>query len=113
MRAVARVLAALGTVAPAVAAAQDTNPAAPSSTSLTVSASFPSDRFIAADTPIAFTLTRPIGPSDGPLALVVGGLDVSALTEQSPTAITYRPRTVRLPSGENEAVVYLVNGPAW
>ena len=113
MKAVARVLAALGIGAPALAAAQDATPPAPSSTPITLSASFPSDRFISADTPIAFTLTRPIGSTDGRLALVVGGLDVSALAERSPTTITYRPRAVRLPSGESEAVVYLVNGQAW
>jgi hypothetical protein len=80
---------------------------------LTASASFPTDRFIAADTPVAFTLTRPLVPNEGRLALVVGTMDVSALAERSPTMITYRPRMVRLPKGEHEAMLYLVTGGSW
>jgi len=99
-------------VLPAAVRAQD--PATPpGDTTLSATASFPGDRFIGSDTPISFTLTRPIGDAEGRLALVVGSTDVTALAERSPTAITYRPGAVRLPSGESQAVLYLVKGLTW
>ena len=115
MKARARRAAVWTLLSPAAMGAQNAiSPApAPIDSSLTASASFPSDRFIAADTPVSFTLARAVAPSEGRLALVVGSLDVSALAERSPTMITYRPRTVRLPRGESEAVLYLVNGVSW
>ena len=108
-----RLTATLTAIWPVVLAAQDPPPVAATGTTLNATASFPTDRFIASDSPVGFTLTRPLGPSDGRLALVVGSMDVSALAEQSATSIAYRPRSVRLPRGESEAVLYLVNAGAW
>jgi hypothetical protein len=108
-----RLTLVLTLISPVVVGAQDPAPATGTDTTLNATASFPTDRFIPADTPVGFTLTRALGPSDGRLALVVGSMDVSALAEQSATSIAYRPRSVRLPRGESQAVLYLVNGGAW
>ena len=105
-----RSLAAVWAVAPLTAVAQGASQAADT---VTASASFPADRFVAGDAAITFTLTRPIGPAEGRVALMIGTLDVSALVERTATTVTYRPRGIRLPSGEHEVVLYLVTDRAW
>ena len=113
MRAPRRLTAALTLLVPLTLAAQDPPVPTVADSTLTASTSLPSDRFVGSDTPIVFTLTRPLAPSEGRLALVLGSMDVTALAERSPTTITYRPGTIRLPRGESQAVLYVVNGTTW
>jgi hypothetical protein len=105
MKGTALVASLCGSVASAQVIAADS--------SLSATASFPSDRFVPADTPISFTLSRPLTAGEGRLALVVGSTDLSALVDRSPTSLTFRPQTIRLPRGESEAVLYLVRGASW
>ena len=77
-------LAAGASSLPQRAMAQGAALAAPVDSTLRATAGFPSDRFIPADTPVAFSLTRPLAPSEGRLALVIDGTDVSALAEPRP-----------------------------
>lgn len=104
--------AGLVVVGSGVAMAQSP-PSAPVDSMLTATAAFPSDRFVGGDSPVMFTLTRPVGATEGRLALVIGTTDVSALVERTPTSITYRPRGMRLPDGEYDVVLYLVGDRAW
>ena len=65
------------------------------------------DRFVSNRLAVWFELDRDIGPSDR-LALVIANTDVSASAEVTGRRIRYRPTAWRLPSGESEAVAYLV-----
>jgi hypothetical protein len=68
---------------------------------------------IAEDTPIRVTLSRPLRSDEGDLALVVGDMDVTAVSERTGSSITYRPAALALPSGETEAVVYRRAAGRW
>lgn len=63
--------------------------------------------------PIEVRLSRPLTPSEGELTLVVGGMDVTSVSERSPSSITYRPTAIPLPAGETELVVYRHRGARW
>jgi hypothetical protein len=58
------------------------------------------------DAPIELSLNRPLAPDEGELALMVGGVDVSAVSERSPSRIVYRPTVMALPAGETELVLF-------
>ncbi|MFI5120706.1 MAG: hypothetical protein ACHQM4_09845 [Thermoanaerobaculia bacterium] len=60
-----------------------------------------------------FVLSREVVASEGRIAILIGGLDVSDLLEPSPGVRRYRPRLAPLPSGEQEIVVALVSGSGW
>ena len=102
----------MGMAAPCIAAGQSA-PSVSGDSTLTARPSFPSDRYIAGDSPVTFTLARPVDMTKGRLALVLGTMDVSALLERTPTTVTFRPRGMRLPRGEYEAVLYLAGERAW
>ena len=85
---------------PAFVAAQET---------LSVTTEFDASRWLAPGTPLELRLNRPLGAEDGRLAVFIGSTDFTALFTATPEPLSYRPRRVRLPSGENELVVYLVS----
>jgi hypothetical protein len=58
-------------------------------------------------------LSRALGPDEGELALVVDGVDVTALAERSPTRIVYRPAAMPLAEGSADIVVYRRAGGRW
>src|SRR5439155_19307049 len=59
-----------------------------------------------ANAAIELSLSRPLAPDEGELALVVGGVDVTAVSQRSPSRITYQPTALMLPAGETELVLY-------
>ena len=59
------------------------------------------------------TLNRPLTTAEGELALVVGGLDVTAVSERSSSRIVYRPSAVAIPAGETEIAVYRRSARGW
>lgn len=63
--------------------------------------------------PVELVFSREVTESEGRIAVLIGGTDVSDLLEGSPRGRRYRPRLVPLPSGEQEIVVALVSGPEW
>ena len=60
-----------------------------------------------------FVLSREVVASEGRIAILIGGLDISDLLEPSPGVRRYRARLAPLPSGEQEVVVALVSGSEW
>ena len=68
---------------------------------------------VSANTPIELRLSRPLAPDEGELALVVGGMDVTSVSERSPSSIMYRPTVFPLPAGETELVLYRHRGSRW
>jgi hypothetical protein len=71
-------------------------------------ASFDASRWLPPDSPLELTLSRPLEPRDGRLAVLVGEVDVSGMLRVDGTRVIYAARPVRLPSGESDVVVYLV-----
>jgi hypothetical protein len=68
---------------------------------------------VADDTPIELQLSRPLSASEGEFVVVVGGTDVTAVTERVASRVVYRPSAMPLPSGETQVVVYARNGGVW
>jgi hypothetical protein len=66
-----------------------------------------------ADQAIELSLTRPLGPDEGDLALIVGGVDVTAVSERSASRIIYRPTALALPAGQIEVVLFACAGGRW
>jgi hypothetical protein len=62
---------------------------------------------------LEFTLSRPIATGDGEVALVVGGMDVTALAQRSGVRLVYRPDLLPLPAGRTDVVVYRRRGAEW
>jgi hypothetical protein len=91
---------------PAQTMAQQPPVSSPAPESLTVTGNVPGDRFIDRHTTIEFSLSRPLLPNEGEIALLIGAVDVSDLLERSATRVAYRPRITPLPVGERELIVY-------
>jgi hypothetical protein len=66
-----------------------------------------------ADAPIVLSLSRPLTPDEGELALFVAGVDVTAVSDRSPSRISYRPVAIDVPAGESEIVLYRRVGEHW
>jgi hypothetical protein len=62
---------------------------------------------------IELSLNRPLAPDEGDLALIVGGVDVTAVSERTPSRIVYRPTAVALPAGQTELVLFSHAGGRW
>jgi hypothetical protein len=62
---------------------------------------------------IELTLSRPLSADEGELVLVVGGMDVTAVSERTDSSIAYRPTAVPLPVGDPELVLYRRAGARW
>jgi len=75
---------------------------------LTVKASFAGKQSIRALEPIVLTLNRPLAPAEGRLAVFVGLTDMTALFTTAPTSLSYAPKSLPLPAGENPMFIYLV-----
>lgn len=85
----------------------------PADTTITVVPTFGPDRFVPAQAPLALTLSRPPGDTEGRLAIFVGTSDLTSLFERDGTRLRFRANGVDLPAGESEVKVYLVAGEAW
>jgi hypothetical protein len=98
-------------------AARAQAPASPSRSvtgdSITVSPSFTADRFIAANTPIALSLSRWPAPGEGALVVMLGPTDVTALFQRHGRELVYESRAMPLTSGEQELAVFLASGEQW
>ena len=70
------------------------------------------EKFLSARDPLELTLNRSLQSGER-LAFLIGTLDVSALLEVQGTRVRYTPRAAKLPAGETQAVVYLVNSGGW
>jgi hypothetical protein len=66
-----------------------------------------------ADATIELSLNRPLAPDEGNLALIVGGVDVTAVSERSASRIVYRPTALALPAGQTELVLFRRAGGHW
>jgi hypothetical protein len=74
---------------------------------LTATPSFDGEVHVAADAPLALTLSRVPLPGEGRLAVVVGTTDLTALFERDGTRLRWTPRAFRLPAGDHELTLYL------
>ena len=90
---------------PAGASAQ-ADPAAPPSG--TVAANLPAGGWISATDPVLLTIPRTSVPAGARLAVFIGRTDWTSLFSVTAEGLEYRPRTLTLPSGEQELVVYAV-----
>jgi len=68
---------------------------------------------IGSDTPLRFSLNRPLSRDDGSLIVMVGGVDVTSLVDIDGANITYRPEVVRLPAGESPVTLYVKRDGRW
>ena len=75
---------------------------------LSVTPGFAAGEWLDSDTTIQLAVSEPILPQRGRLAVFIGATDVTPLFTATAGKLTYRPRTIRLPSGESELVVHLV-----
>lgn len=76
---------------------------------LTVKASFAGKQAIMLLEPIDLSLNRPLEPAEGRLAVFIGSTDMTALFTSTPNGLSYDPKTLPLPAGENPMTVYLVS----
>jgi hypothetical protein len=64
------------------------------------------ERPVQDDATIELSLNRPLAPGEGDLALIVGGVDVTAVSERTPSRIVYQPTALALPTGETELILF-------
>lgn len=79
---------------------------------LKVSPAWQPDRYRDSDELIEMTLERAL-TADERLAVVIGALDVSQMTDVLGTRVRYRPAGHALPSGDSEISVYVVRDGKW
>lgn len=65
------------------------------------------------DATIELSLNRPLARDEGDLVLIVGGVDVTAVSERSASRIVYRPTALALSAGETEVVLFRRTGGRW
>ena len=99
-------LLAASLAAPPLWAQQD------SASILKVSPAWQPDRYRDSDELIEMTLERAL-TADERLAVVIGALDVSQMTDVLGTRVRYRPAGHALPSGDSEISVYIVRDGKW
>jgi hypothetical protein len=78
-----------------------------------VSANFESTREVSGRDAIEVTLSRPVAAAEGELVLVVGGMDVTAVSDRSASSIRWHPTAQGLAQGETDVVVYARTGNRW
>jgi len=111
---VADVVTALVAGSPALAGAQAaTSMGAPGVEPITVRWNLPDDRFVDRRTPLEFSLSRPLAPHEGEIAILIGSTDVTDVLESRGATLVYRPRIAPLPAGERDVVVYRRTANAW
>lgn len=69
---------------------------------------FASGEWLDSDATIELTVSPPLLPEAGRLAVLIGDTDVTALSTATPEKLTYRPIALPLPEGESEIVVHFV-----
>jgi hypothetical protein len=58
-------------------------------------------------------ISLPVSAGETDVALVIDGMDVTAVAERTATSIVYRPTAVELPVGRSEVVLYRRSGSRW
>jgi hypothetical protein len=76
---------------------------------LTVKASFTGKGEITPLEQINLNLNRPLEPAEGRLAVFIGSTDMTALFTSTPKGLSYAPKSLPLPTGENQMTIYLVS----
>jgi hypothetical protein len=76
---------------------------------LSVKASFADKPSIAPNERIDLHLNRPLQSAEGRLAVLIGQTDLTAFFTLGETTLSYTPKFVPLPAGENQVTVYLVS----
>lgn len=99
-------LLGIALAAPPLGAQQDSIPI------LKVTPNWPVDRFRDHDELLEFTLDRALTAGES-LALVIGTLDVTSVTDVNGTRVRYRPLGSALSSGETPITVYVVREKKW
>ncbi len=79
---------------------------------LKVTPNWPVDRFRDNDELIELTLDRALGVGES-LAVVIGTLDVTSVTDVNGTRVRYRPMGGALPGGETPITIYVVRDKKW
>lgn len=74
---------------------------------LAISADFAGRASISRADPIELNLSRPLGPTDGRLAIFVNEMDLTPLFTVEGSTLTFRPAALLLPVGDNSLTVYL------
>jgi hypothetical protein len=74
-----------------------------------IAASFTDKQSILPTDEITFTLSRPLGPNEGRVAVIIGSVDVSSLLTQRDNLLIYSPRVIPLPPGESPVTIYIVD----
>ena len=59
------------------------------------------------------SIAVPVAAGEREIALVVGGVDVTALAERTASGIVYRPGLVELPAGSTDVVLYRRDSGRW
>ncbi len=77
-------------------------------TALRITADFTSKEAIGPGDPIELQLSRPLAPSEGRLAVLVGATDLTGLMIIGTETLRFEPRAIRLTPGELTVSVYLV-----
>jgi hypothetical protein len=118
-----RLLLALGLLLPPVAAAQESGVpiqavsldtgSAGQPAPLSVTPGYDAARYLSARESWSLTLSRPLLPAEGRLAVFIGHTDVTALTSVHGGRIVYRAAGVGIPAGETELVVYQTGAEVW
>lgn len=85
----------------------------PGDSTIAVSPSFAADQYVAAQAPIALTLSRVPAAAEGRIAVFVGTNDLTSLFETDGSKLVFKANGVDLPSGESDMKVFLVTGAAW
>ena len=79
---------------------------------LSVTAGFAQGRSISSNEPLELQLNRPLGKSEGRVAVFVGQMDLTSLFDQAGGKLTYNAKVLALPLGEWELTVYLITPSA-
>jgi hypothetical protein len=74
---------------------------------------FQAGQQIAGDATLAFTIEGDSAQPIRPITIVVGSLDLGAFVSRDGRRLTLGRRPIRLPSGQQDVVVYEVNGTEW
>ena len=76
---------------------------------LSVDAGFAGSSSVGRYEAMTLTLSRPLAPDEGHLAVFVGSSDVTALLDVEDAVVRYDPSWRPLPTGQQEVAVYLVS----
>src|SRR5687767_8573303 len=96
------------TVAGAASAGAQT-PSAAGTPAAGVASNLPATGWISPTDPIVLTMPRSAIPAGARLAVFIGRTDWTAVFGTTAEGLEYRPRTLTLPSGEQELIVYAVS----